>query len=283
MEFSEFSTKNLKDQLMKVLLMGTGGADGIPSLYGNTRVDENARQKRGKEIRSRAAALIDDSIKIDLGPDTLSQIQRLGIDARQWSALFVTHTDDDHFCLSEIQYGLFPFVELEHLDYTIYGNAMAKEKMSHKYPKWPIDFRLLEPFITTHHDGYSVTPIRANHSQSEICFNFIFEKENKKFLYATDTGFYSEETFRFLENQALDLLVVECSDGLKKTPYVGHMDIAQCVELVQRLRQTNAIKPQAQVFTTHHTSAGDATHEELKALLAPYNIQPGFDGLTIEL
>jgi phosphoribosyl 1,2-cyclic phosphate phosphodiesterase len=268
---------------MKVLLMGTGGADGIPALYGNTRVDEYARQHRGKDIRSRSAALIDDILKIDLGPDTLSQVQRHGVDARQWSALFVTHTDDDHLCLSEIQYGLFPFVEFEHLEYTIYGNSMAKSKISSRYPKWPIEFKLLEPFVTVEHQGYRVTPVLANHSQSETCFNFIIEREGKKFLYATDTGYYSEETFRFLENQMIHAMVVECSDGLHKTAYVGHMDLAQCVDLVQRLRTSNGLSENSRVYTTHHTSNGDATHTELISILAPYDIQPGFDGLEINL
>lgn len=268
---------------MKVLLMGTGGADGIPALYGNTRVDVAARQHKGKDIRSRSAALIDDILKIDLGPDTLSQIQRFGIDARLWSALFLTHTDDDHLCLSEIQYGMFPFVEMEHLEYTIFGNSMAQSKISNRYPKWPIEFQLLQPYTRVEHQGYWITPILANHSQSETCFNFIFERDQKKFLYATDTGFYSDETFRFLENQQIHGMVVECSDGKHKTPYVGHMDIAQCVDMIQRLRSSGALAKEAQVFTTHHTSNGDATHAELTEILEPYQIQPGFDGLVINL
>jgi phosphoribosyl 1,2-cyclic phosphate phosphodiesterase len=268
---------------MKVLLMGTGGADGIPSFYGGTRVDQHARTYRGKDIRSRSAALIDDVLKIDLGPDTLSQIQNLGLDARHWTSLFITHSDDDHLCLSELQYAMFPFVEEIQLNYAIFGNTSVCKKISERYPKWPIETHCLAPFVQEEHLGYLVTPILANHSQDEMCFNFIFEKNGKKFLYATDTGYYSEETFAFLEGKQIHAMVVECSDGLHKTPYVGHMDIVQCVELVTRIRESKGLTLNAPVYTTHHTSNGDATHEELTQILAPYRIKPGHDGLTFEI
>jgi phosphoribosyl 1,2-cyclic phosphate phosphodiesterase len=51
---------------MKVLLMGTGGADGIPALYGNDRVSKFARANGGKDLRTRSAALIDGVFKLDL-------------------------------------------------------------------------------------------------------------------------------------------------------------------------------------------------------------------------
>ena len=78
-------------------------------------------------------------------------------------------------------------------------------------------------------------------------------------------------------------MLVASSDGLHKTPYVGHMDIVQCVELVTRIRESKGLALNAPVYTTHHTSNGDATHEELTQILAPYRIKPGHDGLTFEI
>jgi phosphoribosyl 1,2-cyclic phosphate phosphodiesterase len=268
---------------MQILLLGTGGSDGIPAFYGDDRVSEYARKHGGKDRRSRAAALVDGTLKLDLGPDTLSQMNQHGLDARDWTALFVTHSDEDHLCLSEIQYGLFPFVECEHLGFPIYGNSTVQAKIRERYPLWPMDVIKLEKYKPVSHEGFMITPIHATHKDDEECHNFIIEKEGKSFLYATDTGVYREEVFDFLAGKNIDCLVIECSDGKHKTPYIGHMDIAQCVETVQRLRQSRALSTTAQVFTTHHTAGGDATHQELIDVLKPYDIKPGFDGMTIKI
>ena len=268
---------------MKVLLMGTGGADGIPALYGDDRVSKYARANGGKDLRTRSAAVIDNDIKLDLGPDTLSQVHRFGLDAREWSALFVTHSDDDHLCLSEIQYGMVPFVECEKLEYTIYGNELVCEVIRHRYPEWPIDLIELRKYEPVVHEEYRITPILATHKGDEECHNFVIEKDGRKFLYATDTGLYRQEVFDFLAGWNIHAVVVECSEGFHKTPYVGHMDLAQCVEQVSRLRENGAIAPGAAIFTTHHTAGGNATHDELTEALAPYGILPGFDGLSFEV
>lgn len=268
---------------MQIRLLGTGGADGIPAFYGNDRVSAFARQHRGKEIRTRSAALVDETLKIDLGPDTLHQLNAYGLEARDWSALLFTHSDADHLCLSELQYCLFPFVECEHLGFTIYASGKVCDMIRAEYPEWPMDLVELEAERQYNVNGYAVTPVLANHRPDEECFNFIIEKEGRKALYATDTGVYLERTFKFLENQALDALVIECSDGKYKTPYIGHMDMAQCVEVVGRLRTSGAIGSQAQVITTHHTAGGDLTHGELEELLAAHGIVPGYDGMLIEI
>src|SRR5690606_11830913 len=86
---------------MNIRLLGTGGADGVPALYSDSRVSLYAREHGGKDIRSRAAALIDGVLKIDLGPDTWSQLTREGLDARDWTALLFTRSDADHFAPDE--------------------------------------------------------------------------------------------------------------------------------------------------------------------------------------
>jgi phosphoribosyl 1,2-cyclic phosphate phosphodiesterase len=268
---------------MKVLLMGTGGADGIPALYGNDRVSKFARANGGKDLRTRSAALVDSALKLDLGPDTLSQVHRFGVDPTEWSAVFFTHSDEDHMCLSEIQYGMFPFVDAEKLEYTIYGNEIVCQLIRHRYPEWPIDLIELKKYETVIHEAYQVTPVSATHKGDEDCHNFIVERDGRRLLYATDTGFYHDEVFDFLAGKEIHALVVECSDGFHKTPYVGHMDIEQCVTLVGRLRESRALGPDAQVFTTHHAAGGGAIHSELEAALGPWGIHAGYDGLSFEV
>jgi phosphoribosyl 1,2-cyclic phosphate phosphodiesterase len=268
---------------MRILLLGTGGADGIPAFYGNDRISQFARTQGGKDVRSRSAALIDGVLKIDLGPDTQSQMIAHGLSPRDWTSLYITHSDDDHICLSEIQYGLFPFVECEKLEYTIFSNPVVCKMIRDRYPEWPIDLIELKAYQVVEDHGYVITPLHATHKENEECHNYLIEKDSKRFLYATDTGYYRDEVFDFLAGRQIDGMVVECSDGFEKTSYVGHMDVVQCVELIARLRENGGLATDAQIYTTHHTAGGKGTHAELETALNPYGIQVGYDGLLIEL
>src|SRR3954467_14394138 len=98
---------------MKIRLLGTGGADGIPALCGKSQVSDYAREHGGKDVRTRAAALVDGELKIDFGPETLPQIRREGLDATAWTAALFTHSDEDHLAVSEFQYFLYPFCDNE--------------------------------------------------------------------------------------------------------------------------------------------------------------------------
>jgi phosphoribosyl 1,2-cyclic phosphate phosphodiesterase len=266
---------------MEIRLLGTAGADGIPGLFSDDEVSRHAREIGGKELRTRAAALIDGVLKIDLPPETLMQLQRDGLSALDWTALIFTHSDDDHLAESEIQYAMYPFTDLDHLPYTIYANPAVASCIRARYPEWPIDIVETRSFVPFQHGAHQITPIRARHLEDEDCHNLIFERDGKSILYATDTGIWPEETFEFLARVRLDLLVIECTDGICPSDYVGHLNIKQCVEVVARLRSQSTLSRNSRVFTTHHSSRGNATHCDLERLLRPYNIEPGYDGLRI--
>ena len=71
-------------------------------------------------MRTRAAALIDGCIKIDLGPDTLTQVHRDQLDARDWCGLVFTHGHDDHIAaLGHLIRGGAPIGRIIGLPFTI--------------------------------------------------------------------------------------------------------------------------------------------------------------------
>ena len=268
---------------MKVRLLGTGAAEGVPAFYSNTRVSNYARQHGGREIRSRAGALLDNHIKIDLGPDTLFQLNRDRLDARNWSALFFTHSHDDHFAIEELQYGLYPFSEEGAMPFTIFGNASVTAKLNEKYPDWPIDIQTTKSFEPNQWGEYTVTPIAARHIEDEDAHNLIFQEGGKSFLYATDTGYWLEPTWEFLKNVQLDCLVMECNSGRVDSEYTGHHTLKTFLAAIERLRKENILKKDSQVVSTHHSHNGDMTYAEIVEALAPHQIVAGYDGLEIEI
>ncbi|MDR3689405.1 MAG: MBL fold metallo-hydrolase [Fimbriimonas sp.] len=268
---------------MNIRLLGTGAADGIPGFFGNDSVSRFARENGGKEIRSRTAAIVDGVMKIDFPPDTLNQLQRDSLDALDWTALVFTHSDDDHIAVNELQYALIPFTDLDHLPYTIYANRVICDEILGRYPDWPIELIETHSFESFSHGPYRVVPIKATHIDEEDCQNLIIERDGKRLLYATDTGIWPSETFEFLKGFVLDLLVIECTDGFNESVYKGHLNIESVIQVVESLRTEGVLTPESRVVTTHHGHHGDARHCDLERALLPHRIEPGFDGMLIEI
>lgn len=268
---------------MEIRLLGTGAADGIPTFYGDDEISRYARRYGGKDVRTRSSALLDGHIKIDLPPDSLHQMQRDKLRAADWTALIFTHGHDDHFARREIQYTLFPFTDQLFMPYIIYGNDRISAALPEAFPDWPIEVRQTFSFESFTHLDYTITPIRARHKEDEDSQNLIFQREGKTFLYATDTGVWKQETFGFLQDYRLDLLVIECTDGLRKSTYEGHLDIEACAGVVEALRESKVLHDKSRVVTTHHSAKGLARHSDLERELGKHRIEPGFDGMCIRI
>lgn len=269
---------------MTLRLLGTGAADGIPAFYGDCRVCRHAREHRGREVRSRSAAVLDDILKIDLPPETLMQLQRDGLTAKTWTGLVYTHADDDHFAVEQLQYALHPFTDMDHLAFTIYANKDIVKRIWKHYPDWPLEVVAIKSFCPFEHAGYEIMPLRAKHgSNGEDAMNFLIEKDGRRLIYATDTGVWEDQTWFQLRDVDAHALVIECTDGVKPSDYDGHLNIEAVIWIVDRLRKQGSLSSDARVVTTHHSHRGDATHEELEALLKPHAIEPGYDGMSFEI
>lgn len=268
---------------MIVKLLGTGAADGIPPMFGECRLSQIARKQGGKDFRTRCGALIDGHIKLDLPPDTFTQMQRDGLSANDWSTLIFTHADADHFAVKELQYALYPFTQDFMANFSIFGNQAIIDELEQHYPHWPFEIHFTQSFTPFHHGEFTIIPIAANHSRGEDCHNLIICDGNASFLYATDTGLWEAPTWDFLQDIRLDGLVIECTNGRVESDYWGHLNIESCVWTVNELRHRGILAPEAPVVTTHHSVKGDMTHAELKEALKAHRIEPGFDGMEFEV
>lgn len=267
---------------MNVRLMGTGGADGIPAFFSHSRVSQYARHHGGKDVRSRAAALIDGILKIDLGPDTWAQVAAQRLDALDWTAVLFTHSDADHFAPDELMYALYPFNDQHFAGFVVYANPYICGRIAEKYPDWPFELVETESFQPFHHANYRITPIRAHHKLDEDAHNYVVQDGRSTLLYATDTGIWDEPTWEALRGFQLDCLVLECSEGFASTDYDGHLDAQEFLNVLARLRDQGTIHSDTLIATTHHSHNGEATHDELVRFFAEHHVTVGFDGLVLE-
>jgi len=269
---------------VRITFTGTGAANGIPGYFQTDRVSEHARKHGGKDVRYRAGAVIDGILKIDWGPDTFACCERLGMRAAEWKHVFFTHSHDDHFAPREFQYLFPPFLPIEHHKPLVYGNAAIVEGFVGQFDHAEeLERILIRSFVPIEVVGYRVTPIHAYHKLDEDSLNLIFEREQRSILYATDTGVYQEDTWEFLARRNLDCVILDCTDGMAPSEYWGHLSCEQLLSVAERMRAIGAAHDRTTFCSTHHGSAGGATHEELERFFAPHGVLVAFDGLTLEV
>jgi phosphoribosyl 1,2-cyclic phosphate phosphodiesterase len=273
-------------QRMKVTLLGTASAEGMPGLFCRCATCTRARSAGGRNIRTRSSALLDDRLKIDFPPDVFMQSALYGVDLSRVEAVLFTHGHDDHFSPAELQYRGRYFVEpslreplglfgppdvIEAL-----GCALDPELVAYSLHAVKAERQLAIL-------DYDLFPFAANHDDNRICLNYVLTgPDGVRLLYASDTGWYREGTWRMLERMRFGGVVVECTKR-EEGGYAGHLSIPEVVRMRQRLEAAGALDPAAPMVATHFCHHMGLLHEELEAVLAPHGITAGYDGINIEI
>ncbi len=271
---------------MNIKLLGTGSAEGWPGLFCTCRVCQESKILRGKNIRSRASAIIDGTLKIDLPPDTYYHVVTQQLDMSAVELLAFTHAHDDHLAPAEFQYASSYFVPEESTTpLRVVGCSTVIQKIRNGVDIEDLPFCLeqMDAWKNYHYGKWQITPIMANHDPTQVCFNLIISDGVKTLLYATDTGWYHGETWEFLSNFRLDGAVIEISRGPKEEGYSGHMSIPEVIRMREKLIGYGALSQSSPVVTTHHSHLGGLLHDEMEEILNPHNIQVGYDGMVFDL
>jgi phosphoribosyl 1,2-cyclic phosphate phosphodiesterase len=271
---------------MKLFFLGTGSAEGLPALFCDCAICRQARARGGHDQRSRTSILLDDVVKIDLSPDTLYQVHRHGIELFRLQHLLFTHTDDDHFAVRELQYLSPTFAPERCAPLHIWATHTDIKRMlpetAHFYEQAPLRPHPLMPFIEFAVGHLRVTPIPAHHIPDQLCLNFLVrDGAGRVLLYASDTGWYDEPTWKYLEGRRIDAAVVECGRGVGSSVYDGHLSVEEVRRFKKRLVDAGGLSPDAPFWVTHIAHTGLLLHDELSALLAPDNIAVAYDGLQV--
>ncbi len=270
---------------MNITLLGTSGAEGWPGLFCRCSVCQAARTEGGKNRRTRSSALIDGVLKLDFPADILQQVVRWNIDLLDLRAILFTHSHDDHLCAAELQYAGPYFVPAPIAQrMPIYGpiDAICKIKAAIDTDLLPFSLHVLQPNEPVGIAGYTVTPVLAQHDPKIVCFNYLItDPAGATLLYATDTGWYEEETWRVLEQNRFDGIVVECGNGPEEGGYAGHLSIREIHALRERLLASGSITQTTPVAATHFPHLSGMLHAELEAAFEPSGVLASYDGMEM--
>jgi phosphoribosyl 1,2-cyclic phosphate phosphodiesterase len=273
---------------VNLLICGTGAAEAIPALFCHCEVCARARTRGGKDLRSRTAYQLGETIRIDWGPDSHLHAQRYGLRYERLEHLLITHAHWDHWVPEELMWRRpgFSYVP-EGAILHIYGNETVRSGLERALGEDRARYRLRFHRLTPGeevalNDQVSVIPIRPNHDRQQMCFNFVLRVKGKWVLIGNDTGWYPEETWDFLRAFQFEVVLLDSTSGRHPTRE-GHMGCATVVEAFQRLEAQGSLAPHARCIAVHFSHNGGLLHEELEAYLRPHGIEPAYDGMRIPL
>ena len=78
-----------------------------------------------------------------------------------------------------------------------------------------------------------VTALPLVHSKP--CFGYLFEEEDGKIAYLTDTVGLGDDTYAWLQKQSLDYCIVDCSHPPRETPPRNHNDLNTALKMCDGL------------------------------------------------
>jgi phosphoribosyl 1,2-cyclic phosphate phosphodiesterase len=257
---------------MRVTMLGCGFSGGVPLIGCDCAV---CTSKNPKNIRKRVSVLVEINninMLIDTSPD-LHQ-QALDNNIRRVDAVLYTHEHADH------THGIDDLRSYNYLsdkDIPVYSNKITIESLQQRFDyvfskktqqAWIRPS--LQPTVIPEGDvvqfdvlGVAVTAFKQGHGKSESLGFRIGD-----FAYSTDVDFIPEKSFEALAG--VKVWIVDC---LRYVKSYSHSHLEQTLAWIAR------VKPERAVLT--HMSH-ELDFDALKAEL-PYGVEPGFDGLTMDI
>ena len=273
---------------MKLKYLGTAAAEGIPGMFCNCRVCRNALKIRGKEIKTRSQALLDDKLLIDFPADTYMHILNQGLDLRNIHNVIITHSHADHFypndfwCRFEgIAYDIVE--EPLNIYVTEAGYNEAFSQLGENINNTRVKFHKIAPFESFDIEDYHIIPLAADHDSNSDPVIYIIEKGEKSLLYAHDTGIFPDSTWGYLEkyNKKFDLISLDCTGMALKNSRSPHLSLDTDKEVYDRLTEIGVCDYNTVIYVNHFSHNGQLTHEELVIEATKYGFLATYDGLEV--
>ncbi len=276
---------------MKIQYLGTAAAEAIPAVFCHCEVCEQARKLKGKNLRARTQALINDDMLVDLCPDTYMNSVRFGVDLSKIKHVLITHTHSDHFLPYELEFRT-SAKNLAADSITVYGTKAVGDAMKKMIKEYDcVHFKEIELFKPTVIGEYTVTALEAIHMQTETAVIYIIEYKGKSLLYCNDTGMIegkrtlTEADMAYLKTlkKPLDFIGFDCTYAtVPLDTYHGHLSLADDACLWQKFKEIGAATDKTIVYATHFSHWNMLMHDEMQKLGDKYNIKIAYDGVTVE-
>jgi phosphoribosyl 1,2-cyclic phosphodiesterase len=282
---------------MQMTFLGTAAANAFPEAFCRCRNCRRARAEGGKSLRKRSAALINEDLLIDLGPDIMTASQMHQVDLTRIQYCLQTHPHADHMDLSHLlsRSPGFGVVNAPRLNF--YASRATLERADQTFRRDLSEYGLfdnkaeetlnlklhqVEPLQPFEAGPYRIIGFPANHAPGLGAMLYVIQSDGRTIFYGIDTATLFEETWRAFHkhNLRFDLVVLDHSYGLDE---VGsdHLSAHQLVEHAERMREEGLLSDRGRVFATHIFHEGNPPHAELADFASKHGYEVAYDGLIV--
>ena len=282
---------------MKIRYWGTAAAEGIPSLFCSCPRCVEAREKKGKFIRTRSQLLIDDTLLVDFNADTYMHSLKYDFDLGKLKDVLITHVHEDHFYPNDILYrkaGFAPEVEIPTL--TFHGSGDLKDDyLYHTHGDYDtidrgrIAFHELDRYKWYEIAGYRVASLPATHGTHDPRV-YVIQKNGKTAFILNDSGMMRQENFEWLKNEKVkfDLVSYDCTGDVNDTliawgKNASHMGLKNIIATREILKNNGNYLPGTIDIVTHFTHNGvNSGYQTMKEIAGKEGFITSFDGMETE-
>lgn len=282
---------------MRLTFLGTAAANAYPEAFCRCANCARARTLGGPSLRKRSAALINDDLLLDLGPDIHTAASLLNCPLTNVQFCLQTHAHADHLDASHLlsrspAYGVIGAPTLQ-----LYGSAATLQRLAEllardtapgslfdKETQTQLNLSLHQvtpwkPFIV---GPYTVIAFPANHDPSVEPLLYAIQTTERSIFYGTDTAVLPEEIWQgFAEHQLrFDVVVLDHTYG-PGHPRDGHLGAREVAAYAKRMRAEGFLSSNGRVLATHLSHDATPPHPELATYADAHGYEIAFDGLTV--
>lgn len=254
----------------KLFFLGTAAADFSP------RLKTDCADRFDKDARRASCILIGERYMVDCGLYAMESLRIAGTDISKITDIFVTHFHADHFVA-------------DHAAQIAAGKEVPLRlwvRRDAELPEIPnVEVvRMPKHTVMEVAEGMTVESIDANHHPSTFPQHYIFTINGKQLLYATDGAWFLTESYKYLKDRNLDMMVIDATCG----DYVGdyrmgeHNSIPMLRLMLPSLKTWGVINDGTKVYLTHLAPRLHLPHEETVDLVAKDGMEVAYDGLELD-
>ncbi len=284
---------------MILTFLGTAAANAFPEAFCKCTNCQQARLLGGPSLRKRSAALVNDDLLIDLGPDIMTATHMHGCSLTNVRYCLQTHPHADHLDLSHLLsrspgYGVVgaPCLNfyaspetLQRADQTFQRDLAGHSLLAPEAEKYlNLKTHQVEPLQPFTVGGYRVIAFPANHAPTMGAMLYSIETDGRSIFYGTDTAPLLEATWQAFHQHKMrfDVVILDHTYGPNQ-PGSDHLSAHQVIEHVTRMRDEGLLTLKARAFATHIAHEGNPPHPELAEFAKQYGYEIAHDGLILEI